>query len=139
MTLAHLTLATPDVRKAEAFFAAALGWRPIARPNNIGRPAAWLEIAPGQELHLVEVADFTPSPFEAEFGRHVAVAVPLAEFEGLKYRLQAHGASLIDPERPTPFARFFFRDPDGYVFEVVAAERGPEVPAPTDRPEESPR
>jgi catechol 2,3-dioxygenase-like lactoylglutathione lyase family enzyme len=52
MSLAHLTLATPDVRKAEPFFREALGWRPLSRPNNIGRPAAWLEIAPG----LVEVA-----------------------------------------------------------------------------------
>ena len=65
MPLVHLTLATRDVRRAEAFFARALGWRPLARPDNIGRPAAWLEIATGQELHLVEVADFTPSPFEA--------------------------------------------------------------------------
>ena len=127
MSLAHLTLATRDVRKAESFFAQALGWRPIARPNNIGRPAAWLEIAPGQELHLIEVADFAPSPFEAEFGRHVAVAVPLAEFDLLKRRLLDHGATLIDPLRPTPFARFFFRDPNGYVFEIVPAERDAEA------------
>ena len=40
MSLSHLTLATRNVRQAETFFAAALGWRPIARPNNIGRPAA---------------------------------------------------------------------------------------------------
>ena len=126
MPLAHLTLATRDVHAAARFFGQALGWRPIARPNNIGRPAAWLEIAPGQELHLVEVPGFEPSPFEAEFGRHVALAVPLAEFDGLKRRLMAHGATLIDAARPTPFARFFFRNPDGYVFEVVPAERQPE-------------
>ena len=112
------------MRKAEGFFTGTLGWRPLARPNNIGRPAAGLEITPGQELHLVEVAGFAPSPFEAEFGRHIAVAVPLADFDSLKHRLLAHGATLLDPERPTPLARFFFRDPDGYVFEVVAAERG---------------
>ena len=127
MSLAHLTLATRDVRRAEAFFAQALGWRPLARPDNIGRPAAWLEIAPGQELHLVEVAGFEPSPFEAEFGRHVAVAVPGAEFDGLKRRLKDLGAALLEPERPTPFERFFFRCPDGYVFEVVAVERCPEA------------
>jgi catechol 2,3-dioxygenase-like lactoylglutathione lyase family enzyme len=127
MPLAHITLATRDVRQAEAFFAGALGWRPLRRPGNIGRPAAWLEIAPGHELHLVEVAGFEPSPFEAEFGRHVAIAVPRAEFDGLKLRLQVHGATLIDAERPTPFSRFFFRDPDGYVFEVVEAEREPEA------------
>jgi catechol 2,3-dioxygenase-like lactoylglutathione lyase family enzyme len=126
MPLAHITLATRDARASAAFFADVLGWRPLARPNNIGRPAAWLEIAPGQELHLVEVAGFEPSPFEAEFGRHVAIALPLADFDGLKRRLLAHGAEVIDPERPTPFARFFFRDPNGYVFEVVPAERTPE-------------
>jgi catechol 2,3-dioxygenase-like lactoylglutathione lyase family enzyme len=126
MPLAHRTLATRDVRRAEAFFARALGWRPLARPSNIGRPAAWLEIAPGQELHLVEVAGFEPSSFEAEFGRHVAVAFPRNEFDGLKQRLKDLGAALIEPERPTPFVRFFFRCPDGYVFEVVPTERSPE-------------
>src|SRR5262245_9479532 len=126
MSLAHLTLATRDVHASARFFAATLGWQPITRPNHIGRPAAWLEIAPGQELHLVEVPEFRPSPFEAEFGRHVAFAVPLAQFEGLKQRLLAQGATLIAPQRPTPFERFFFRDPDGYVFEVVPTERGPE-------------
>jgi isopentenyl diphosphate isomerase/L-lactate dehydrogenase-like FMN-dependent dehydrogenase/catechol 2,3-dioxygenase-like lactoylglutathione lyase family enzyme len=129
MSLAHLTLATRDVHKAETFFAGALGWRPISRPNNIGRPAAWLEIAPGQELHLVEVANFAPSPFEAEFGRHIAISFSERDFDELKRRLLRHGATLIDPERPTPFARLFFRNPDGYVFEVVAAEREPEAAA----------
>jgi hypothetical protein len=41
----------------------------------------------------------------------------------LKDRLQRHGAELIDPDRPTTMERFFFRDPDGYVFEVVGVER----------------
>ena len=130
MTLAYLTLATRDVQKAEAFFSAGLGWRRIERPNNIGRPAAWLEISPGQELHLVEVADFAPSPFKAEFGRHIAIAFPLAGFDDLKHRLRAHGATLIDPERPTLFDRFFFHAPDGYLFEIVPEERQPETIAP---------
>jgi catechol 2,3-dioxygenase-like lactoylglutathione lyase family enzyme len=121
MPLAHITLATRDIPKSLAFFAEALGWHAIERPGNIGRPAAWLEIAPGQELHLVEVTGFAPSPFEAEFGRHVAIRVPLAEHDGLKRRLLAHGAELIDAQRDTPFARFFFRDPNGYVFEVIEA------------------
>jgi catechol 2,3-dioxygenase-like lactoylglutathione lyase family enzyme len=125
--LAHLTLATRDVQASLTFFAGALGWRPISRPGNIGRPAGRLEIAPGQELHLVEVPDFEPSSFEAEFGRHVALALPRIEFDPLKRRLLAHGATLIEPERPTPFARFFFRDPNGYVFEVVEADHAPET------------
>ncbi len=64
---------------------------------------------------------------KGKFGRHIAVAIPLAEFDGLKRRLLAHGAVRIDPEHPTPFARFFFRDADGYVCEVVAVERQAEA------------
>jgi catechol 2,3-dioxygenase-like lactoylglutathione lyase family enzyme len=124
MALAHITLATRDVRRSSAFFESAMGWRPIARPNNIGRPAAWLAIAPGMELHLIEDPAFEPSRFEREFGRHIAVTVPLGEFPAHRERLQALGATLIDPLRDTPFRRFFFRDPDGYVFEVVEEGHG---------------
>jgi catechol 2,3-dioxygenase-like lactoylglutathione lyase family enzyme len=122
MAIAHLTLATRDVPATRAFFEHVLGWRPIERPNNIPMAAAWLEIAPGQELHLVYVEDFEPSPFEKEFGRHIAITYPKRGFVDLKRRLAEHGATLIDPLRETPFARFFFRDPNGYVFEVIDAD-----------------
>lgn len=120
MAIAHITLAVRDVRRAAHFFAAALGWKPLDRPNNIALPAAWLEIAPGQELHLVEVADYAPTPFDREYGRHVAVSYPLDGFAALKERLVRERAELIAPLRATPFERFFFRGPDGYVFEVIA-------------------
>ena len=119
LMICHVTLATRDVPRSVGFFQDTLGWQPIARPGNIGTRAAWLEIAPGLELHLIEDLKFEPSPFEQEFGRHIAVARPLAEFPQLQVRLQARGATLIAPIRETPFARFFFRDPNGYVFEVV--------------------
>ena len=44
------------------------------------------------------------------------------DFPELKQRLVAHGAELIPPIRETPFARFFFRDPNGYMFEVIDSE-----------------
>jgi catechol 2,3-dioxygenase-like lactoylglutathione lyase family enzyme len=125
MALAHVTLATRDVRRASQFFATTFGWQPLDRPSNIPLPAAWLAIAPGQELHLVEVPDFEPSPFEREYGRHVAVRFPLAGFPGLKERLTQQGARLVSPLRQTPVERFFFHDPDGYLFEVVAEEARP--------------
>lgn len=121
MAIAHFTLAVPDVVAASRFLAATLGWRPIDRPSNIPMPAAWLEVAPGQEVHLVQVNDFMPSPFEREFGRHVAVTYPRDGFAGLKERLRQNGAELIAPARATPRERFFFRDPNGYVFEVIEA------------------
>ena len=122
MAIAHFTLATRNVRRASQFFAATLGWQSLERPSNIPLPAAWLAIATGQELHLVEVPDYEPSPFEREFGRHIAVTIPLADFPALKERLLQQGAQLVDPLRPTPVERFFFRAPDGYLFEVIAEE-----------------
>jgi catechol 2,3-dioxygenase-like lactoylglutathione lyase family enzyme len=127
MSFAHLTLATRDVEKSREFFINALGWQPVNRPGNIGLQAAWLSMGPDQELHLVNVADFEPSPFEKEFGRHLAVAFPLTEFPELKRRLEERGAELIEPIRETPFERFFFLSPEGYMFEVVDADREPET------------
>jgi catechol 2,3-dioxygenase-like lactoylglutathione lyase family enzyme len=127
MAIVHFALAVRDVGRSARFFEATLGWRPIGRPGNIAVGSAWLEIAPGQEVHLLEIADFAPSAFEREYGRHIAVSVPKARFPMLKERLAEHGAEVFAAARATPFDRFFFRDGDGYVFEVVEAERAPET------------
>lgn len=119
MAFAHIALPTRDIKRTARFFELTLGWQPIDRPNNIAIPAAWLEIGEGQEVHLLEIPDFAPSPFEREYGQHLAVTYPRAGFEALQDRLRKEGAEVIAAERPTPFARFFFRSPDGYVVEVV--------------------
>ncbi|MFL2869778.1 MAG: VOC family protein [Pirellulaceae bacterium] len=119
MTFAHLTLATRDVPGTSAFFQKSLGWDPISRPDNINQTAAWLNMAPSQQLHLLYVDDFEVSKFEAEFGRHFAIFEDGDDFAGLKERLVENGAELIEPLRDTPFERFFFRDPNGYIFEVI--------------------
>jgi catechol 2,3-dioxygenase-like lactoylglutathione lyase family enzyme len=108
------------VRRAAQFFEATLGWRPIDRPGNIAVASAWLAIAERQEVHLLELSDFSPSPFEREYGRHLAITHPRADFDDLKHRLRAAGAEVITADRPTPYERFFFRSPDGYMFEVIA-------------------
>jgi len=119
MAFAHFTLATPDVERSSRFFEQVFSWQPIHRPENIDREAVWLEIAPGQQVHLVHVPDYAASPFDREFGRHIALFHPGDDFTQLRQRLIEAGAELIEPQRPTPFARFFFRDPNGYVFEVI--------------------
>jgi catechol 2,3-dioxygenase-like lactoylglutathione lyase family enzyme len=116
---AHLTIATRDVERTSRFFQETLGWRSTRMPGNIDLSADWLQMAPGQQLHILHVADFSPSPFENEFGRHFAVFHAGSDFSALKERLAAHGAELIPPIRETPFERFFFRDLNGYIFEVI--------------------
>lgn len=120
MNLAHLTLPSRDVAATAAFLERTLGYPRAALPANVPDDAVWFDIGGGQQLHLIHVDGFEVSPFEREFGRHIAVFVPRARFETLKDDIRAHGGELIDPLRATPFERFFFREPvSGYVFEVI--------------------
>jgi hypothetical protein len=91
-------------------------------PTDSPVAVVWFDIGNGQEMHLLQVDGFAMSPFEGEFGRHVALRHAAGDFAALKQRLAEAGAILIDPIRPTPFARFFFQEPvNGYVFEVIEA------------------
>jgi predicted enzyme related to lactoylglutathione lyase len=118
--LAHFTLATGDIRRTAEFLETTLGYSRKPLPANAAGEAIWFDIGHGQEMHVLHVAGFEISPHEAEYGRHVAFFHPRSDFPALKARLAGAGAVLIDPIRPTPFERFFFREPvNGYVFEVI--------------------
>ena len=124
MSLAHLTLPTRDVEGTAKFFERTLGYARNPVPGNSPVEALWLDIGRGQEMHVFYVEGFEVGGFEGEFGRHVAVFHPLADFGALRERLTAAGAVLIEPLRQTPFERIFFREPiNGYVFEVVDQDR----------------
>lgn len=121
--LRHITLATRDPEATAAFFQATFDWPHVRTPDNAPMATRWLAMGPGQELHLVYKEDFEISTHEEEFGRHFALSCPIGEFDALKERLVAHGAELVDPRRDTPFERFFFQTPDGYIFEIIEAEK----------------
>jgi hypothetical protein len=122
--LAHFTLATRDVNATAGFIERTLGYARKPLPPNATGPVVWFDVGAGQEMHILHVDGFEISPHEAEFGRHVAIFHPLADFAALKARLADEGAVLIDALRPTPFERFFFREPvNGYVFEVIDQAR----------------
>ena len=129
MSFAHLTLPTRDVEGTSALLERTLGYprRPV--PGNSPVRALWLDLGHGQEMHVFFVEGFEVSPFEGEFGRHVALFHPLSDFPALKERLIAEGAELIDELRAAPYERFFFREPiNGYVFEVIDAARSTLTP-----------
>lgn len=124
MSLAHLTLPSQHVERTAAFLERTLGYRRKPVPANSPVEAVWLDIAHGQEMHVLYVAGFAVSAFEHEFGRHVALFHPRADLDALKKRLKDAGAEIIAPLRETPFERFFFREPiNGYVFEIIDADR----------------
>ena len=122
MSLAHLTLPSRHVETTASFLEQTLGYAREPLPSNVVGETVWLNVGRGQQIHVFFVEAFEVSPFEAEFGRHVAVYHPRNQFDELKQRLVARGATLIEPLRATPFERFFFREPvNGYVFEVIEA------------------
>jgi hypothetical protein len=124
VSLAHLTLATRFVEPTAVFFERTLGYTRDPVPANVTDESVWLNVGGSQQIHLVYVDGFEVSPFEQEFGRHVAVYYPLQDFDGLKERLREDGAEVVPPLRSTSFDRFFFREPiNGYVFEVIDQAR----------------
>ena len=129
MSLAHMTFPTREVEQTAAFLEQTLGYARDPLPANIPDETVWLNLGRGQQLHVLYVKDFQISPFEREFGRHLAVFYPRGQFDALKQRLVDRGAELLDPIRATPFDRFFFREPvNGYVFEVIDDVRSAQAP-----------
>jgi catechol 2,3-dioxygenase-like lactoylglutathione lyase family enzyme len=86
MSLAHLTLPTRDVDGTARFFERTLGYVRNPVPGNSPVEALWLDIGRGQELHVFYVEGFVVGGFEGEFGRHVALFHPLADFPALRER-----------------------------------------------------
>jgi hypothetical protein len=98
-----------------------LGYARVAPPSNSSVETVWLNIQTGQQIQVIFEAGFTVPPFDGEVG-HFAVFHPAARFAELKRQLEGLGAKVFDPQRPSRFARFFFREPvNGYVFEVFAS------------------
>ncbi|MCM3881671.1 MAG: VOC family protein [Vicinamibacterales bacterium] len=121
MSRSHPTLPTRDVQATASFLEKTLGYARVTQPANSLVEAVWLNIQNGQQIQVVFAEGFTVSRFDGEVG-HIAVFHPAAEFAELKRRLERLGAKVFEPERPSRFARFFFREPvNGYVFEVFAS------------------
>jgi len=121
---AHLTLPTQRVEETTRFIEQTLGYRRKAVPANSPVDARWLDIGQGQELHVFFVEGFTVSPFEAEFGRHVALFHSRDDFAAVRQRITDAGGELVEPLRSTSFERLFFREPiNGYLFELIDRER----------------
>ena len=121
---AHLTLPTQHVEETTRFLEKALGYSRKNVPANSPVDVRWLDIGHGQELHVFYVEGFVVSPYEAEFGRHVALFHPIEDFTALRQRIVDAGGELVDALRETPFERVFFREPvNGYLLEVIDSER----------------
>ncbi len=127
---AHLTLPTQHVEATTRFLEHVLGYARKSVPANSPVDVCWLDMGHGQELHVFFVDGFVVSPYEAEFGRHVALFHPRTDLPALRERVVAEGGEIVDALRATPFERVFFREPvNGYLFEVIDNERHRQIRA----------
>ena len=120
MSLAHFTIATRDGDGTAAFFLDLMGWREIPVPDNVEVKVRWLDLGRGAQMHVLGIDDFEVSPFEKEYGRHFAFFVSAERLADIKERLpRDYGIPVQPPLRETPFERFFFNDPNGYLIEAI--------------------
>ena len=120
MSLAHFTIPTRDVDGTTEFFQNLMSWREIPVPDNVEVQVRWLDLGRGAQMHVLGIDDFEVSPFEREYGRHFAFFVSAERIADIKERLpRDYGIPVQPPLRATPFERFFFNDPNGYLIEVI--------------------
>ena len=120
MSLAHFTIPTRDVDGTTEFFQNLMSWREIPVPDNVEVQVRWLDLGRGAQMHVLGIDDFEVSPFEKEYGRHFAFFVSADRLVDIKERLpRDYGIPVQPPLRETPFERFFFNDPNGYLIEVI--------------------
>ena len=78
LALHHASLLIADTDRSLAFYRDLLGLAVSADRPDLGFPGAWLEVAEGQQIHLLELDNPDPVDGRAEHGgrdRHVALLV----------------------------------------------------------------
>jgi catechol 2,3-dioxygenase-like lactoylglutathione lyase family enzyme len=119
--LDHVTIQIDDgdeaLRRALEFYVELLGLEPLDRPANTdnGRPGAWLQCGPHQQLHIITGAGATAENRVSR--RHPAFRV--ADLEGMRKRLAAAGVEIIAGNSFPGQERFFVRDSWGNRLEFV--------------------
>ena len=108
------------------FYVDLLGLTPLDRPANTdnGRPGAWLQCGPAQQLHIITGAGATAENRASR--RHPAFRV--ADLEALRRRLVAAGVEILAGNRFPGQERFFVRDPFGNRLEFVTRRTGRDAP-----------
>jgi len=115
---AHVSLVVADTTKSLTFYCDVIGFE-----QNMSRPAmtfagAWLDIAKGEQIHLLEVENPDPVANRPEHGgrdRHSAFTIQ--QLAPLKQRLEE--AKVAFTLSQSGRKALFCRDPDGNTLEFI--------------------
>ena len=116
--LDHTSICVTNVERSRQFYEGLLGLTPAERPN-FGFPGMWYQLGEGQ-LHLIQREAVEARDSINATDPHFAIQVD--DFEGLRRRIQAAGAPVLD----FGSGQLWVHDPDGNTVELRA-------PAPASR------
>jgi|SRR3954454_4014901 catechol 2,3-dioxygenase-like lactoylglutathione lyase family enzyme len=111
----HSSILVTDMARARQFYGELLGLPEVERPANFTTPVVWFEVGE-EQVHLIP--SDRPDP---QSPRHFALHVNDAK--AAREHLRSHGIA-IEETVPIPGAdRFFIRDPDGNLLELIQWNR----------------
>lgn len=105
----HVSIMTPDVEAAVAFYTDVLGLTLRTDRPDFGIGGAWLD-AGAEQVHLVE------GSVPTEAGQHFALRV--ADLDGVVAELRGRGLEVADPFTTGVGRQTTVRDPAGNVVEL---------------------
>jgi len=125
ISIHHVSLIVHDTQRSLAFYEGVLGLQSSHDRPDMAFPGAWLDVAEGQQIHLLEVpnpyAD-VDLPVHGGRDRHAAFhiqgmqqLVEQLEQAGVDYTLSRSGRKAL-----------FCRDPDDNTLEFIEADQGPQ-------------
>ena len=117
--LLHASVLVADTARALDFYCGVLGLEVDSSRPDLGYPGAWLNVGPGQQIHLLELPNPDPvtgRPAHGGRDRHVALAID--DLAPLRNALEA--AEIPCTLSKSGRAALFCRDPDGNALEFVA-------------------
>ena len=113
----HVSFAVRDLARSRRFYADALGFREIARPE-LGIPGAWYGVG-AVEVHLIQVPpDFdagTPPAKLTPLANHAAFQID--DYDAALAALRARGLEVLETSRER--GQLWVQDPDGNVIELI--------------------
>ena len=117
VSLLHASLLIADVGRSRAFYEGVLGLAPSEARPDLGFPGVWYELG-GAQIHLIAATNPDPvtgRPAHGGRDRHTALGV--ADWEGLRRRLDELGVAYTLSRSGR--RALFCRDPDGNALELV--------------------
>lgn len=113
----HVSMVVADTQKALVFYRDIMGLEVDANRPDLSFSGAWLTIAEGQQIHLLEVDNPDSVERPAHGGRDRHAAFRVSDLEAIRQRLESY--NMIYTMSQSGRRALFCRDFDGNTLELI--------------------